>query len=342
MDAITIFNHINANIKQLEIDEIRELIRPLMKGVSVEAPIIPAGSFLYRARKIDASFNKNRKILLGDLKYPPPGISTLGRVNRDGQSVFYCSGSKEPAFFELPNLSNGHEIIISFWQTLEDMIVNNIGYTDYIFNKMGAKRVAPSWSVKKIDNTQQEIIFHENAVSAEAKKAILSHDKNRILRELMSEAFMDEVKDSEKYRYKLTIALAELHLMKIKNYTKQFAGIIYPSVRMSANGDNFALSPQFVDKDLLFKKATHIRINNKDKKSFSINNLDTAIELDDDGSLIWLGRLPHWVLNEPFQEAKFTVIEGRDEYGDYERSKDGLPCHWVAVDSKTGEIIKRS
>jgi len=42
MDAISIFEHINDNLKELGVDEIRELIRPLMKGVSVEAPIIPA------------------------------------------------------------------------------------------------------------------------------------------------------------------------------------------------------------------------------------------------------------------------------------------------------------
>lgn len=341
MDAISIFKHINDNIKQLGIDEIRELIRPLMKGVFVEAPIIRAGSFLYRARKIDDSFNKNRKILLKDLRNPPPDISTLGRMNRDGQSVFYCSGSKEPVFFELPNLSNGHEIILGFWQTSEDMIVNNIGYTEYIFNKMGAKRVAPSWSVKKIDNTRQEINFNENSISTAERESILSHDQNRVLRELISEVFMHQVNDSDKYHYKLTTALAELHLGEIKNYTRQFAGIIYPSVRMFANGDNFALKPKFVEQNLKLKKATHIRINKRNKNSFSINNLDEAIELDEDGALKWLGHLSHWVLNEQFQGAKFMVTAGRDENGDYERSKDGSPCHWLAVDNKTGEIIEK-
>jgi len=340
MDANSIFKHIIDNIKQLGIDEIRELIRPLMKGVRVEAPIIPAESFLYRARKIDDSFNKNRKILLKDLKYPPPDKSTLGRLNRDGQSVFYCSGSKEPVFFELPSLSNGDKIILSFWQTSEDMMVNNIGYTEYIFNKMGARRVAPSWSVKKIDNTRQEIIFNKNSVSTEERESILSHDQNRVLRELMSEAFMHEVDDLNKYHYKLTTALGELHLGEIKNYTRQFAGIIYPSVRMFANGDNFALLPEFVEQNLVFKKATHIIINSRNENSFSINNLDAAIELDQDGSLKWLGRLPHWVLNKPFQEATFTVMAGRDKNGDYETSKDGSPCRWVALDNKTGEIIE--
>jgi len=340
MNAISIFQHINDKIKQLGVDEIRELIRPLMKGVRVEAPIIPAGTFLYRARKIDNFFNKDRKILLNDLKYPPPDKSTLGRLNRDGQSVFYCSGSREPIFFELPNLTDGHEIVLGFWQTSEDMIVNNIGYTEYIFRKMGATRVAPSWSVKKIDDTRQEITLNKNYVSAEAREVILSHDQNRVLRELMSKEFMREVSGPESHHYKLTTAIAELHLGEIKNHTKQFAGIIYPSVRMSANGDNFALIPQFVDQNLKFKKATHIKINKKDGNSYSINKLDAAIELNEDESLKWLGRLPHWVLNKPFQEATCTATAGKDKNGDYETSKDGTPCHWVVVDKKTGEVIE--
>lgn len=340
MDAISIFEHINDNLKELGVEEIRELIRPLMKGVSVEAPIIPAGTFLYRARKLDNSFNKDRKILKSDLKYPPPDKATLGRLNRNGQSVFYCSSSKEPILFELPNLSEGHEIIISFWKTLETMIVNNIGYTEFIFSQMGAKRVAPSWSVKKIDDANQEITLNENSFPAEAREKILSHDENRIFRELMSKEFMREVADSECHHYKLTTALAELHLGEIKNHAKQFAGIIYPSVKMSANGDNFALTPKFVDQYLEFKKATHIKITKKDGNSFSINKLDAAIELNDDESLKWLGRLPHWVLNKPFQEAKCTATAGKDKNGDYENSKDGTPCHWVFVDNKTGEVIE--
>ena len=340
MDAISIFEHINENLKELGIDEICELIRPLMKGVTVKAPIIPTGTFLYRARILNNSFNKDQKILMSDLTYPSTDKAKLGRLNRDGQSVFYCSNSKKPIFFELTNLIEGHEIILSFWQTLKPMIVNNIGYTEFIFTQMGATRVAPSWSVKKIDDARQEMIFNENSISAEAREIILSHDENRILRELMSKEFMREVPDSERHHYKLTTALAELHLGEIKNHAQQFAGIIYPSVKMSANGDNFALTPNFVDQHIEFKKAAHIKITKRDGNSFSINKIDEAIELNDDNSLKWLGRLARWVQDKPFQELKCTATAGKDQNGDYETSKDGTPVHWVVVDNKTGEIIK--
>lgn len=340
MDAISIFKHINDNLKELGVDEIRELIRPLMTGVTVEAPIIPAETFLYRARKLNNSFNKDQKILISDLLYPTADKATLGRLNRYGQSVFYCSSSKEPIFFELPNLSEGHEIILSFWQTSKPMIVNNIGYTEFIFTQLGAKRVAPSWSVRKIDETRQKITFNENAIPAETREIILSNDKNRILRELMSKEFMRDVPDSERHHYKITTALAELHLGEIRNHAQQFAGIIYPSIKMSANGDNLALIPDVVDQHVKFKKATHIKINKRDGNSFSINEIDEAIELNDDTSLKWLGRLAHWVLDKPFQEATCTATAGKDQYGDYGISKDGTPIHWVVVDNKTGEVIR--
>ncbi|MEN8134808.1 MAG: hypothetical protein ABFS18_04640 [Thermodesulfobacteriota bacterium] len=339
MDANSIFEQINAKLKELDIDEIRERIRPLMKGVRVVSPIAPAGTFLYRARKLDDSFNKDQNIFLADLKYPQPDKASLGRLNRDGQSVFYCSYSKEPIFFELPHLSEGDEIVLSFWKTLDTMLVNNIGYTEFIFSKFGTKRVAPSWSEKKIDDANQEITFNENSLPDEIKEKI-SHDENRILRELMSKEFMREVDGTGNYHYKLTAALAELHLGEIKNHTKQFAGILYPSIKMSANGDNFALQPDFVDRHLEFRKATHIRLTKKDGNTFSINKLDEAIELNDDNSLKWLGRLAHWVLNKPFQQATATASAGKDHNGDYEMSKDGTPVHWVLVDSKTGEALK--
>lgn len=340
VDAISIFEHINNTLKDLDVDEIRELMRPLMKGVTVEAPIIPAGTFLYRARKLNHSFNKDRKILISDLSYPTADKATLGRLNRDGQSVFYCSSSKESIFFELPNLTEGHEIILSFWQTSKPMLVNNIGYTEFIFARLGAKRVVPSWSVEKIDEARQDITFNENSIPAETREILLSRDENRILRELMSKEFMRDVPDSERYHYRMTTAIAELHLGEIKNHAQQFAGIIYPSVKMSANGDNFALAPDFVDQHVKFKKATHIRITKRDGNSFSINKIDEAIELNDDSSLRWLGRLAQWVLDKPFQEATCTATAGKDLYGDYETGKDGVPVRWVVVDNKTGEEIK--
>ena len=45
--------------------------------------------------------------------------------------------------------------------------------------------------------------------------------------------------------------------------THKFAGILYPSTRLWANGDNLALLPWFADSHLEFRKALHVRIRDR-------------------------------------------------------------------------------
>jgi hypothetical protein len=138
--------------------------------------------------------------------------------------------------------------------------------------------------------------------------------------------------------YKITTAIGEAHLGTISD-SQKFGGVLYPSVRMFANGDNIALLPWFVDRHVEFRKAVHVRIENKEDNKFSITYLDSAKALDADGKLIWLGRMPNFTLNRPFQKAQLTLTLGQDEDGDYTISQDGHPCHWVAIDADTGELI---
>jgi hypothetical protein len=59
-------------------------------------------TFLYRARKIADSFNKENRIKKSDLMYPPVEFAKQSRCNRNGISMFYCSSGKEAPFFESP------------------------------------------------------------------------------------------------------------------------------------------------------------------------------------------------------------------------------------------------
>ena len=93
-----IFEYISANLKMLSIDEIKQRLAPVVKGMIVQSPILNAGTHLYRARKIDKEFNKAAGINCADLIYPPKRKSKLGRLNRDNESVFYCSMGKEAPF----------------------------------------------------------------------------------------------------------------------------------------------------------------------------------------------------------------------------------------------------
>jgi hypothetical protein len=146
------------------------------------------------------------------------------------------------------------------------------------------------------------------------------------------------VPPEETAKYKITTAIGELYLGQTDE-TGLFAGVIYPSVRMWANGDNVGLLPSFVDKHLIFKKAIHIRIDRQVDTQFSITSLDSARDVDARGCLNWSGNEPHWSL-PPGCGAKFMATPGPDSDGDYEIGGDGTPCHWEATELETGVILK--
>ena len=103
----SIFDNIEADLRVLEIDEIKRRLESLMIGYGIGSPIFSAGAFLYRARKVGPTFSKSTGITHKDLIYPPKHVAPLGRLNRAGEPVFYSSMHKEFVFFELPDLKAG-------------------------------------------------------------------------------------------------------------------------------------------------------------------------------------------------------------------------------------------
>jgi hypothetical protein len=218
------------------------------------------------------------------------------------------------------------------------MVVNNIGYTEYVFQQLGAKRALPQWN--PLSSRNDQAVVEQPRVPDDAVATVLSRDKSREVYEAFSRYFMSEVRPRETDKYKITAAIGELHLGEILNEKTSFAGVLYPSARMWANGDNLALLPWYVDTCLEFRKAVHVRIDNRTDTTFSITSLDTAKNLDSNGELAWLGRLPHWILTQPKEMVSFRDTPGMDNDGDYQTNKDGNPAHWVAFDSNTGQIME--
>jgi hypothetical protein len=337
-----ILNDIDSNLRTLEIDEIKRRLEPLMIGYGLESPILDPGTFLYRARKCGPDFHKDVGIARKDLIYPPADRTRLGRMNRPGQPIFYSSVHKESVFFELPDLNVGDELILTFWKTAERMFVNNIGYTEHVFAQFGAKRAVPSWpreAAPSIAPSATQTV-ELSTIPPDARDAILSSDNCRAIKEAFSSYFMRKITDDESFGYKLTVALCELHLGSIVNHNTQFAGVLYPSTRMWANGDNLAVLPWFVDAHLEFRKAVHVRIKTKAATTFGVDYLDAAHEFDLSGKLNWLGRVRNWTL-QPKQAANFVFEPGRDSDGDFLLSTDGVPCHWIAKDARTDQVIER-
>jgi hypothetical protein len=334
----TIFEEIEASLEALDIDEIKQRLEPLTIGFQTQTPLFEPGTFLYRARRLGPMFPKEG-ISLPDLIYPPAAICTAGRLNRQGQSVFYAGMGKEGPFFELPGLAAGDEVILTYWKTTKRMLVNNIGYTQYAFEQLGATRPVPNWQPQEGGPESAERAIPLVTLPEEAAEKAMAVDDARDLKQTLSKYFTRQVNADEAYRYKLTTAIGELHLGEIANHEIKFAGILYPSVRMRADGDNLALQPWFVDNHLEFRKAVHVRIKENSGMLMQTDFVDAAHGFDGEGKLEWLGRLKNWTL-EPFQHATLVFTAGVDEDGDYRIAQGGEPAHWICTDVKTGKTIE--
>ncbi len=315
---------LHSQIDSLSIDEIKAIVDPYQRGIKIVSPVIAANSFFYRGRFFNTGFKKTDPIKISDLSYRKTGVPA-GRANRENSPVFYCSDVKEIVFYEL-NVSEGAEFILSNWQNTATLIVSNIGYTESVFKGMGSTRICPKWGKREdgIDTFSLDLLSEEE-MAAKLKK-ISDSDPHFEIRAFYNNEFMRE----DKSFYKLTTAIAEQHLGEIQDSALRFGGIIYPTVRMAANGDNVAILPWYVDRHLVFKGASHIKVTARKGNEISFSEVDYATAFDADGNLIWKGYPLHGNILPGHYTAKDTV--GTDEFGFYERVYDGKKVRWEIYD----------
>jgi len=274
------------DLRLTTIEKIKELLITVLYGYTVSAPRFPPGINLFRL------IIRDKPSHMSGLSYPPPQLTPLGRVNRPGSPVFYCCTSKEATFFEIQP-TKGQTVVISQWITTAPMMVNHVGYTEPTFKALGSKRPHAGWS------SEPAFIPGDNA--------------NRFIAEFLSEAFARRVAVDSEYEYILTIAIAE----KLFSHGL-FDGLLYPSIALWANADNFALKANYVDNNLRFIKAEYAGINDVQDNLFKVTPLDTATELSADGTIVWKGRPDQWVIR-PGEQFKFAAENGkwvvRDAFG---------------------------
>ena len=327
---LSLLKYIESNTRTLSIDEIKSQLSELLRGLKIRPPRIATGSFFYRARKICGQFNKTSPVCVRDLSYPPKASAKMGRLNRDGQPLFYSSVGKEPLLFEIPDLRPGDEIVLSIWQTNAPLWLNTIGYSQEAFKRLGSFRSHLQWWNNPDGSGKGEV-----RVVPSEKPFDLPYDENTKLTAALSDCFTCVVGEENYHKYKLTAAIAEIYLSDVSHLAIRFGGVMYPSIRLFANGDNVALMPWFVDAHLEFRKALHIRIEEIDATKFAITTVDSALTVTSERELIWLGRLPKWTI-EVGREAECIATAGRDSWGDYEYSSDGSPVYWAVTDTRTG------
>lgn len=259
------------DLKVIDIDIIKEKLKPLFVGYTLRAPIYEPGLKLYRGRVCNEKLNN-----IKDITYPPAKLITkYQRVNRPGQSIFYCCAARRVPFFEC-FVKTGDKFILSQWKTVSKLLVNNIGYLNG--NIMGLQP-------KSLD---------------ELKKA------NILIRNFIDEEFTKNVNEGEEYLYKITIALAEKHFSD-----DIFNGLLYPSIAIKARSDNLALKPHYVDKNLMVERVEFIQIISLKGFEYKIKVLDLATSFGKDGSIEWKGHPGKWYLKKKGDELILSVENGR-------------------------------
>jgi hypothetical protein len=198
--------------------------------------------------------------------------------------MLYCSTARQGPFFECQP-SEGDTLTLVSWRTTAPILVNHVGYTKDAFAALESNRMHASWGPGPIPHFPLEGVPEIAA--------------------FLAEQFTRRVAKGNEHYYKVTVAVAE-HLFQ----AAIFDGLLYPTIVMQANCDNFAIKPAYVEVNLQFRRAEFVRIDRVKEFAFDITVLDTATKLDPDGTICWKGRLDQWVLRNQGDTLIFTAENG--------------------------------
>jgi hypothetical protein len=277
---------INAmSLENADIEFLKDRLTLLFAGYALSTPIVGKGQKLFRAvRRTD------RPTEVGQLSYPPPIlVSNYGRANRPNQSRFYASVSRAAVFFEL-RARPGDHLAVSKWRVKRDILVNNVGFSNSVWDlyKTSRKERNPSWV---------------SQISTE-----LLSPGNRLVHDFLARIFSAQVTDGAEYQYKLSVAVAEKLLGEVEHPDHTgFSGIVYPSLAMKANSDNLVLLPDAVDQCLELEEVEFIHVEEHDGDlQYQVKVLDFANSFEH--GIAWKGRDRQWILPGKSQ-LMFTVDE---------------------------------
>lgn len=287
------------NLKVVTIEEIKDSIGDIMKGCPINAPIFFPGISLYRGIKYET-----RPDHIGFLTYPKKQFAKQNRASREGESMFYCSTLRDVPFYEL-NVKVGDRLVLSRWKLMKNLLVNHVGYTKSMFDKLESNRQIPDWAVN--DKGNKSIEYSNN----------FFNENNLRVRDFLTRTFCQEISENDYDLYKLTIAIAEkLYLDKISDErniikTERLDGIIYPTIRMLANADNLAISPSFIDDGgIEFMTVEYIEVVSKENMEYKFSVISEANTIAKNGNIEWKERV-HWSKQVKFEDLTFDLEDGK-------------------------------
>jgi hypothetical protein len=257
-------------IERDDIDTLKHLLRAKLGGYAVAIKSVDLSNAFYRGVRW-----AERPRFTHQVSYPPAAVAGLGRANRSGRVMFYASCGAAPVFYEL-RAKPGDRIALSKWSVMESFWAHNLGFHEAALHKLGGTSVPLRHALT-------------NPIPNESKF-------NRKLRRMLSLAFTEDIRSSNEYRYKQTVAITELLFDKAELLPKTAAGpkidrvggIVYPAVQMRGVADNIAIWPEFVDGCLRLEEVRYLFVEKADEAStsYTLRLLAIAQEFPG-GEIVW-------------------------------------------------------
>ncbi len=262
---------------RMPIDEIAEALRPTIKGHTDNYARFDPGPIVCRSRIIDPGCRPSRS---SKLSYPPSHVCRMGRVNRDGEAIFYGSNGIIATVYEV-QAKQGDHVALASWRLVQSVLIARAGYSDDNFNRLGSKR-----SVSRDVETD--------------RRMKVSRDKAQtLIHEFICREFTMVDSQNGGLAYKTSIALFDLlarskMMNGIIDTGIKIDGMNYPSVALRADDTNIALFPPSADRALRLYEAHVFRVNEISPKSVDVTYLDEGREGVPTGDMTWSGHRPAW------------------------------------------------
>jgi hypothetical protein len=253
-------------------DELRERVKQIHEGLSIQVPIVPAEKIIFRAVRVT-----QRPVSKMRIGHPPSdAVKTLGRCNRPGEVMFYGAFNQFVSCLQELFWQPGDLFALSAWLTTAPMAFNHLGFSAETLARF---------------NSIRELPFFSNPESGS--------DRNWLIRQWQARVFTQRVPAGQEHLYRLPIALKEAALWPIGQPNPQglekLSGIIYPSVATSVVTDNVAILPSEVDKKMALVEVSFLTVDSA--RMISGSGASTAAEMrvvsydcarsTEDGNLVW-------------------------------------------------------
>lgn len=279
-------NHLKSlNLNQFSIEELNEKIDDVFHMIPIGTSFIEKGTKIFRARKNKENeiFNNINQLGINN----PKNVKEFGRANQPNEAILYCSSTVKLACGEVlqnikPSIFNRKPVgqaTVSVWEVTKRL------------------HLAPIFYSKVVTDLRKDLEeYKEGNKKFLREKNILSYSTVEVS-DLIMEFFCDEFskakidyQDDYKYSVSYTNRIKQANsFIAPQHYDKKFDGIVYPSVAMKYDGENFALFDENLKDKIKFETAFQticldFEPNTADFKSYFTYEVES---FNEQGVIIW-------------------------------------------------------